>query len=128
MQNHQFQRQFLAKNILVAMVVFSVITAVFSGYIVHTSGSAFEEQVDVQLRGIASQLDNTLRLADDIALQIGANHLIIETFGEVEGYRGNQNYFVDNADRDYALKQHTMSYLLKKNSLAESACLTTGEI
>lgn len=85
MQNHQFQRQFLAKSILVAMVVFSVITAVFSGYIVHTSGAAFEEQVDVQLRGIASQLDNTLRLADDIALQIGANHLIIETFDGIYG-------------------------------------------
>ncbi len=95
------------------MVVFSVITAVFSGYIVHTSGSAFEEQVDVQLRGIASQLDNTLRLADDIALQIGANHLIIETFDGICGYDGEQNYFVDNVDKDYSLKQHTMSYMLK---------------
>lgn len=117
MQNHQFQRQFLAKSILVAMVVFSVITAVFSGYIVHTSGAAFEEQVDVQLRGIASQLDNTLRLADDIALQIGANHLIIETFDGIYGYDGEQNYFVDNVDKDYSLKQHTMSYMLKQNSL-----------
>ena len=100
-----------------AMVVFSVMTAVFSGYIVHTSGAAFEEQVDVQLRGITSQLDNTLRLADDIALQIGANHLIIETFYEMYGYDGEQNYFVDNANRDYSLKQHTMSYMLKLNSL-----------
>ena len=61
----------------------------------HTSGAAFEEQVDVQLRGIASQLDNTLRLADDIALQIGANHLIIETFDGIYGYDGEQNYFVE---------------------------------
>lgn len=118
MQKHRFQRQIIVKSILVVTAVFLVLTAVFSAYIVHTSGKAFEEQVDVQLRGITSQLDNTLRLADNIALQIGANHLIIETFDEMEGYRGKQNYFVDNADRDYALKQHTMSYLLKKNSLS----------
>ncbi|MDE6950651.1 MAG: histidine kinase [Lachnospiraceae bacterium] len=118
MQKHQFQRQIAVKSILVVTAVFLVMTAVFSGYIVHTGGKAFEEQVDVQLRGITSQLDNTLRLADNIALQIGANHLIIETFGGIDGYGGKQNYFVDNADRDYALKQHTMSYLLKKNSLS----------
>lgn len=118
MHRHQFQRQIAVKSILVVTAVFLVMTAVFSGYIVHTGGKAFEEQVDVQLRGITSQLENTLRLADNIALQIGANHLIIETFGGIEGYEGRQNYFVDNADRDYALKQHTMSYLLKKNSLS----------
>lgn len=118
MQKHQFQRQIAVKSILVVTAVFLVMTAVFSGYIVHTGGKAFEEQVDVQLRGITSQLDNTLRLADNIALQIGANHLIIETFDGIKGYGGKQNYFVDNADRDYALKQHTMSYLLKKNYLS----------
>lgn len=117
MQKRQFQRQILAKSILVAMAVFSVMTAVFSGYIVHTSGAAFEEQVDVQLRGITSQLENTLRLADDIALQIGANRLVIETFDGIYGYDGEQNYFVDNVNKDYSLKQHTMSYMLKPNAL-----------
>lgn len=126
MQKHQFQKQIIVKSILVVTAVFLAMTAVFSGYIIHTGGKAFEEQVDVQLRGITSQLDNTLRFADNIALQIGANHLIIETFGEVEGYRGNQNYFVDNADRDYALKQHTMSYLLKKNSLSRISLFDDG--
>ena len=85
MQKHQFQKQIIVKSILVVTAVFLAMTAVFSGYIIHTGGKAFEEQVDVQLRGITSQLDNTLRFADNIALQIGANHLIIETFGEVEG-------------------------------------------
>lgn len=117
MQKHQFQRRILLESILVVTVVFLVMTAVFSAYIVHTGGRAFEEQVDVQLRGIISQLDNTLSLADDIALQIGANQLIIETFDEIYGYQGKQNYFVDNTDKDYALKQHTMSYMLKQNSL-----------
>lgn len=117
MQKHQFQSQILLKSILVVTAVFLVMTAVFSGYIIHTGGKAFEEQVDVQLRGITSQLENTLRLADDIALQVGANHLIIETFDEIYGYDGKQNYFVDNTDKDYALKQHTMSYMLKQNSL-----------
>lgn len=117
MRKYEFQRQILLKNILVVTIVFLVITAVFSCYIIHINGTAFEEQVDVQLRGITSQLDNTMRLADDIALQIGANNLIIQAFDEVHGYGGELNYFVDNAERDYVLKQHTMSYMLKQNFL-----------
>ena len=69
MQKHQFQKQIIVKSILVVTAVFLAMTAVFSGYIIHTGGKAFEEQVDVQLRGITSQLDNTLRFADNIAGQ-----------------------------------------------------------
>ena len=43
MHRHQFQRQIAVKSILVVTAVFLVMTAVFSGYIVHTGGKAFEE-------------------------------------------------------------------------------------
>lgn len=55
---------------------------VFSSYVIKTSTAEFEEQIDVQLRGITTQIDNTLRLADDIALQIAANYQIIDAFAD----------------------------------------------
>lgn len=115
MQKYRFQRKILLSSILVVTVVFFIMTGVFSWYIIRTSRDAFEEQVDVQLRGITSQLENTLRLADDIALQIGADYQIIEKFSDIRGYGGEENYFVHNAAEDYALKKHMMSYILKQN-------------
>ena len=44
MQKHQFQKQIIVKSILVVTAVFLAMTAVFSGYIIHTGGKAFEEQ------------------------------------------------------------------------------------
>ena len=55
------------------LILFIILTMVFSSYVIKTSTAEFEEQIDVQLRGITTQIDNTLRLADDIALQIAAN-------------------------------------------------------
>ena len=52
------------------LILFIILTMVFSSYVIKTSTAEFEEQIDVQLRGITTQIDNTLRLADDIALQI----------------------------------------------------------
>jgi len=115
LQKYRFQRKILLSSILVVTVVFFIMTGVFSWYIIRTSRDAFEEQVDVQLRGITSQLENTLRLADDIALQIGADYQIIEKFSDIRGYGGEENYFVHNAAEDYALKKHMMSYILKQN-------------
>ena len=54
------------------LILFIILTMVFSSYVIKTSTAEFEEQIDVQLRGITTQIDNTLRLADDIALQIAA--------------------------------------------------------
>ena len=95
------------RNIVTITILFAVLTAVFSSYIIRTSEAAFKEQVDVQLRGITGQLENTLRLADDIALQLAANFQIIEAFNQLEGYEGEQNYFVENASIDYELKLPT---------------------
>ena len=50
----------------------------------------FEDQVDTQLQGITSQIDNTLQLADDIALQIAANFQIIDVFNKLQGYHGKK--------------------------------------
>ena len=117
MRKYQFQRQIIVRNIVTITILFAVLTAVFSSYIIRTSEAAFKEQVDVQLRGITGQLENTLRLADDIALQLAANFQIIEAFNQLEGYEGEQNYFVENASIDYELKQHMISYMLKQNFL-----------
>ena len=54
------------------LILFIILTMVFSSYVIKTSTAEFEEQIDIQLRGITTQIDNTLRLADDIALQIAA--------------------------------------------------------
>ena len=117
MRKYQFQRQILLRSILIITVLFVVLTTVFSSYVIRTSEAAFEEQVDVQLRGITTQLDNTLRLADDIALQIAANYQIIEAFAKIKEYTDEKNYFVENAEIDHALKQHLISYMLKQNFL-----------
>ena len=79
---------------------------VFSSYVIKTSTAEFEEQIDVQLRGITTQIDNTLRLADDIALQIAANYQIIDAFSGLQEYHDEKNYFVEKTDIDYAVKQH----------------------
>lgn len=59
------------------LILFIILTMVFSSYVIKTSTAEFEEQIDVQLRGITTQIDNTLRLADDIALQIAANYQLL---------------------------------------------------
>ena len=107
----------MLRSILIITVLFVVLTTVFASYVVRTSETAFEEQVDVQLRGITTQLDNTLRLADDIALQIAANYQIIEAFAKIKEYKNEKNYFVENAAIDHELKQHLISYILKQNFL-----------
>ena len=59
------------------LILFIILTVVFSGYVIKTQTIEFEDQVDTQLQGITSQIDNTLQLADDIALQIAANFQIM---------------------------------------------------
>ena len=66
---------------------------------------------------ITTQIDNTLRLADDIALQIAANYQIIDAFSELQEYHDEKNYFVENTDVDYTIKQHLISYMLKNISV-----------
>ena len=72
MKKYQFQKRILLRNIFIMLILFIILTMVFSSYVIKTSTAEFEEQIDVQLRGITTQIDNTLRLADDIALQIAA--------------------------------------------------------
>ena len=62
------------------LILFIILTMVFSSYVIKTSTAEFEEQIDVQLRGITTQIDNTLRLADDLALLSGASFQIIDAF------------------------------------------------
>lgn len=88
------------------LILFIILTMVFSSYVIKTSTAEFEEQIDVQLRGITTQIDNTLRLADDIALQIAANYQIIDVFSGLQEYHDEKNYFVENTDVDYTIKQH----------------------
>ena len=68
MKKYQFQKRILLRSIFIMLILFIILTMVFSSYVIKTSTAEFEEQIDVQLRGITTQIDNTLRLADDIAL------------------------------------------------------------
>ena len=117
MRKYQFQKKILLRSIFMMLGVFIIVTVVFAGYFIKTRTTEFEEQVDKQLQGITSQIDNTLQLADDIALQIAANYQIIDVFNQIKGYHGDKNYFVENTDVDYAVKQHLISYMLKQNVL-----------
>jgi len=72
LKKYQFQKRILLRSIFIMLILFIILTMVFSSYVIKTSTAEFEEQIDVQLRGITTQIDNTLRLADDIALQIAA--------------------------------------------------------
>ena len=73
MTKYQFQKKILLRSIFIMLILFIILTVVFSGYVIKTQTTEFEDQVDTQLQGITSQIDNTLQLADDIALQIAAN-------------------------------------------------------
>lgn len=109
------------------LILFIILTMVFSSYIIKTSTAEFEEQIDVQLRGITTQIDNTLRLADDIALQIAANYQIIDAFSGLQEYRDEKNYFVENTDVDYTIKQHLISYMLKQNILKRISLFNSNQ-
>ena len=109
------------------LILFIILTMVFSSYVIKTSTAEFEEQIDVQLRGITTQIDNTLRLADDIALQIAANYQIIDAFSGLEEYHDEKNYFVENADVDYTIKQHLISYMLKQNILKRISLFNSNQ-
>lgn len=109
------------------LILFIILTMVFSSYVIKTSTAEFEEQIDVQLRGITTQIDNTLRLADDIALQIAANYQIIDAFSELQEYHDEKNYFVENTDVDYTIKQHLISYMLKQNILKRISLFNSNQ-
>ena len=87
MTKYQFQKKILLRSIFIMLILFIILTVVFSGYVIKTQTIEFEDQVDTQLQGITSQIDNTLQLADDIALQIAANFQIIDVFNKLQGYR-----------------------------------------
>ena len=84
MRKYQFQKKVLLRSIFMMLGVFIIVTVVFAGYFIKTRTTEFEEQVDKQLQGITSQIDNTLQLADDIALQIAANYLSIDVFNQIQ--------------------------------------------
>ena len=84
MRKYQFQKKILLRSIFIMLILFIILTVVFSGYVIKTQTIEFEDQVDTQLQGITSQIDNTLQLADDIALQIAANYQIIDVFNQIE--------------------------------------------
>lgn len=109
------------------LILFIILTMVFSSYVIKTSTAEFEEQIDVQLRGITTQIDNTLRLADDIALQIAANYQIIDAFSGLQEYHDEKNYFVENTDVDYTIKQHLISYMLKQNILKRISLFNSNQ-
>lgn len=115
MRKYQFQRQIMLKNIIVVTIVTALMIFVILVYLVRTNEAAFEEQADVQLRGITSQLDNTLQIADGVALQLAANQQVIQIFDGLRTYEGNNNYFVDNSLINYELTQNMISYMLKQN-------------
>ena len=109
------------------LILFIILTMVFFSYVIKTSTTEFEEQIDVQLRGITTQIDNTLRLADDIALQIAANYQIIDAFSGLQEYHDEKNYFVENTDVDYTIKQHLISYMLKQNILKRISLFNSNQ-
>ena len=84
MTKYQFQKKILLRSIFIMLILFIILTVVFSGYVIKTQTIEFEDQVDTQLQGITSQIDNTLQLADDIALQIAANFQIIDVFNKLQ--------------------------------------------
>lgn len=71
MTKYQFQKKILLRSIFIMLILFIILTVVFSGYVIKTQTIEFEDQVDTQLQGITSQIDNTLQLADDIARVVG---------------------------------------------------------
>lgn len=117
MQRYKFQRQILIRNIIVVVIVIMVLTALVFGYLLRMNERAFREQTEIQVQGIASQIDNTLQVADEAALQLAANSYIIGSVEDLKDYRGTGNYFVTHMTLDYNLKQFMMSYTLKSNSI-----------
>ena len=118
MQKYRFQKQIIIQNIIIVVVVIVLLTTAAFGYICWNYVQSYQEQQEFQLSGINSQIETTLELADEIALQLAANQVVIEGFKKVEKHEGDSNYFVDDTNLDYQLKQYMMSYMLKKNSIA----------
>lgn len=123
MQKYKFQRQIILKNIIIVVAVIVVLTAVAAGYMFRKARRSFEEQMDVQMKSTASQIDTTLQLADEIALQLAANNFIIDTFRDVQNYTGYNNYFIEHVEADSELKQYMMSYMLEQNSIGRIGLL-----
>ena len=117
MQRYRFQRQIIIKNIIVVVVVILMLTIGAFGYICWNYTESYKEQQEFQIAGIRSQISSALDLADEIALQLAANQTLILAFKEVGNYSGERNYFVEDTDLEYRLKQYMMSYMLKQNSI-----------
>lgn len=127
MQKYKFQRQIILKNIIIVAAVIVALTAVAAGYTFAKVRSSFEEQMNVQMKGVVSQVDTALQLADEVALQLAANNFIINTFRDVQNYTGSNNYFNEYTDQDAELKQYMMSYMLKQNSIGRICLLDDQE-
>lgn len=102
------------------LILFIILSVVFSGYVIKTQTIEFEDQVDTQLQGITSQIDNTLQLADDIALQIAANFqiLTIRPITQKEAVK-NIKYFVSelykvhNGHREFFEVEEDIQFILE---------------
>ena len=115
MTKYQFQKKILLRSIFIMLILFIILTVVFSGYVIKTQTIEFEDQVDTQLQGITSQIDNTLQLADDIALQIAANFQIIDVFNKLQGYHGHREFFEVEEDIQCILENYyTKEEILKE--------------
>ena len=120
MTKYQFQKKILLRSIFIMLILFIILSVVFSGYVIKTQTIEFEDQVDTQLQGITSQIDNTLQLADDIALQIAANFqiLTIRPITQKEAVK-NIKYFVSelykvhNGHREFFEVEEDIQFILE---------------
>ena len=52
MKKYQFQKRILLRSIFIMLILFIILTMVFSSYVIKPAQQNSKEQIDVQLRGI----------------------------------------------------------------------------
>lgn len=122
MKKYRFRRKIIVMNILVIIVLIMILSFCAYFYLVRISINNFRQQLSIETASIESQIDNTMGMADEMALQLAVNDYIINTFQKIPNVLHKSNYFIENPTVDANVKKFLLSYMLKTNLIGR-VCL-----
>lgn len=122
MKKYRFRRKIIFLNLFIIIGLIMTLSFFAYFYLVSISNNNFRQQLSIESVGIATQIDSTMQMADEMALQLAVNNYIISIFQKIPNVLRDSNYFIDNPTIDTNVKKFLLSYMLKTNSIGR-VCL-----
>jgi len=118
MKNYMFRRHLLFVNIFMITGIIVLFSTAVCIYFIQISNRNFADKLNVVSSGVTSQIDSSMQMSDEVALQLVSNMYIINMFDEMNKSTDSRNYFLQNPNADANMKKFMWSYILEKNSIS----------